>query len=319
MKTFEDRDGISQHDEFQAWRDANPDGMFLNFVTQLSTNLHGAQCGHLGSTDWMADSDGTNSLTRKRKVCADSEDKLFAWAKASRVSVEPCKHCMRDGFISSSPVGNRAGSEAPELQSHVNYWLVRGSPAENGAFEFIKRGERGPWRTKRPPRDWRAGDRLLFWASSPRRELIALGEFEGETGEVTSEGETLYNVHYLSDVAAHPLTLDELRNDHVLQGALFLKNGPAASVLRLTVAEGEHLHHVLTCRNPSMANVWPELSRADVGPLAIVPGALQTKLVQLLGTLIRRAAAHGPERWGGYRLWLGRTIECRLDRNSDDK
>jgi hypothetical protein len=83
----------------------------------------------------------------------------------------------------------------------VNYWLVRGSPAENGDFSFMKAGKSDQWRTKRPPRNWQPGDRLLFWATAPRLELIALGEFHGESGQRTPEGETLYNVRYLTAVA----------------------------------------------------------------------------------------------------------------------
>lgn len=139
----------------------------------------------------------------------------------------------------------------------MNYWMVRGSPAENGDFSFIKPGSRGQWRTKLPPRKWKHGDRLLFWASSPRRELIALGEFEGETGKYTEDGELLYNVRYLTAVATRPITMEELRNDTVLENAIFLKKGPAASVLRLTAAEGEHLYRLLGSKNSDMA-IWSD-------------------------------------------------------------
>lgn len=142
----------------------------------------------------------------------------------------------------------------------VNYWMVRGSPAENGTFSFIKAGARGQWRTKLPPRSWKQGDRLLFWASSPRRELIALGEFEGETGKYTKDDELLYNVYYLTTVAARPIAMEELRKDAVLENAIFLKKGPAGSVLRLTPAEGEHLYRLLGSKNAAIAGVWPDIS-----------------------------------------------------------
>jgi len=142
----------------------------------------------------------------------------------------------------------------------VNYWMVRGSPAENGTFSFIKPGASGQWRTKLPPRSWKKGDRLLFWASSPRRELIALGEFEGETGKYTEDDELLYNVRYLTKVAARPIAMEELRKDAVLESAIFLKKGPAASVLRLTPAEGEHLYRLLGSKNPAIAAIWPDIA-----------------------------------------------------------
>lgn len=146
----------------------------------------------------------------------------------------------------------------------MNYWLVRGSPAENGDFGFIREGVLDQWRTKRPPRNWQLGDRLLFWASSPRLELISLGEFHGETGQSTPEGQLLYNVRYLTAVVDQPLRLAELRADVALQDAIFLKNGPASSVIRLSNNEGEHMYRLLLSRNGSVGAIWPELNAREV-------------------------------------------------------
>ena len=109
----------------------------------------------------------------------------------------------------------------------MNYWLVRGSPFENGSFPFVQPNARHQWRTKRPPRSWQVADRLLFWASSPRLELIALGLFEGETGEQTPDNEEIYNVRYLTAVVDSPLTLAELRTDPMLKNANFSKKWPS--------------------------------------------------------------------------------------------
>lgn len=99
LTSFHDQDGFSQHAAFQAWRETNANGVFLTIATSKLANLHGAQCQHLGSTDWPAD---VHSLTKKRKVCATSEVELLAWTKATRLAVQPCHHCLRDGYISFS-------------------------------------------------------------------------------------------------------------------------------------------------------------------------------------------------------------------------
>jgi len=141
----------------------------------------------------------------------------------------------------------------------VNYWIVRGDPAQNDNFAFMQPGHSGRWRTKKPPRSWTAGDRFLFWASSPQLELIALGEFLGETGKLNDEGETLYNLRYLTRTAARPLGITELRADPALADAIFLKRGPAASVLRLSENEGEHLYRLLISRNDTFRGIWPDV------------------------------------------------------------
>lgn len=145
----------------------------------------------------------------------------------------------------------------------MNYWVVRGDPTQNSDFDFMKSGRTGRWRTKKPPRSWNSGDRLLFWASSPQLELFGLGEFRGETGERSRDGETFYNVQYLTPIAEQPLGIAELRADPALAGAIFLKRGPATSVVRLSVDEGEHLYRLLTTRNPAFRGIWPDIETAD--------------------------------------------------------
>lgn len=164
----------------------------------------------------------------------------------------------------------------------MNYWLVRGSPAENSDFGFMKPGEPHQWRTKRPPRNWQLGDRLLFWASSPRLELISLGEFHGETGQHAPEGQVLYNVRYLTAVVDRPLRLPELRADAALQDAIFLKKGPASSVVRLSNSEGEHMYRLLLSQNSSIGGIWPDLEAREAALPDIDDSALEgeRRLVQ---------------------------------------
>lgn len=135
-------------------------------------------------------------------------------------------------------------------------WLIRGRPAENGDFSFIRANREDAWRTRQAPHHkWVVGDRVFFWASSPWRALIGVGEFLGEKGEDPDEG-TIYQVRYLADKVAHPIPLARLRAEVALQDAIFLKNGPATSVVRLTQVEGRHLYQLLMAYNPELGDVW---------------------------------------------------------------
>lgn len=93
---FHDTPNQSQHDAFQAWRAANPDGFFLTFKTRSKANLHVSTCHHLGSEDWTREETG-DSLTVKRKVCCHHARTLEAWAAAQGLHVHHCLDCLGAG------------------------------------------------------------------------------------------------------------------------------------------------------------------------------------------------------------------------------
>jgi len=143
------------------------------------------------------------------------------------------------------------------------YWVVRFSPKDplqGDAERFI-----GPassetrWRTNKPPKDWRAGDRIFFWESSPAKRLVALGSLVSTNRGVSSDGERVYEVRYLTPVMPHPVPLDDLRKDPIAGTASFLKRGPAQSVLRLRVEEAERMYRMLNERNDRKAACWPDI------------------------------------------------------------
>lgn len=143
----------------------------------------------------------------------------------------------------------------------MNYWLVRGRPRDNDNFAFVRQGARVRWHTRQPPADWRRGDRLLFWASSPQKALIAIGSFEGVVTRAPAEGETVYRVSYRSGVASSPVHIDELRGDIALANAIFLKSGPARSVVRLTPSEGKRLYQLLREASPEIGDAWSDVPK----------------------------------------------------------
>lgn len=88
------------------------------------------------------------------------------------------------------------------------------------------------WMTRKPPAGWKSGDRLLFWKSSPAREMVGLGELVSV--EKPQRGNTHFHVRYLTDALQNSLGIGELRRDPQLRRATFLKAGPAMTVFRLS-------------------------------------------------------------------------------------
>ncbi len=136
VEELQDRKGRIHHDAFQAWRQRNPDGLFLTMETAVKANLHGVRCQHLGSTDWLYDANDRRSLTKKRKVLGGVKGSLNSWAEGNSVEVHLCYHCVRDGFISESffeesRLEAASPHEAMEGLTHEATVLTRG---RNGAL-----------------------------------------------------------------------------------------------------------------------------------------------------------------------------------------
>ncbi len=96
---YQDRKGLVAHKQFQGWRQQHPNGYYLTFSTKAKATLHGATaCMHPGNVYWMPqdmkESRGAaTSLTKKRKVCAESESELLNFAKERGVEIARCAHC----------------------------------------------------------------------------------------------------------------------------------------------------------------------------------------------------------------------------------
>lgn len=117
VRVYFDRDEVSVHDEFQAWRTEHQNGVFLSLKSRTRAKLHGARCQHLGSgPPYFTLSDGFGSLTKKQKVCG-SEAELSAWAKKKGVTVVACQHCLRDKLCRNSSV--QAGVDNIRLPEEI--------------------------------------------------------------------------------------------------------------------------------------------------------------------------------------------------------
>jgi predicted restriction endonuclease len=97
---FHDKLQTNAHRLFQAWREVNPSGYFINCKGPKNSLLHDASCSHLGDTNWESDED---SLTDKRKICARTISELRDWAAKHQLTFGECRHCKRRGLDDKSP------------------------------------------------------------------------------------------------------------------------------------------------------------------------------------------------------------------------
>lgn len=98
---FIDLPGQKFHDRFQDWRrehQTRRNACFLAFHGKNKAFLHAVDCWHTGSIDWdgyrvKGNKKWLFSLTKNRKVCADSLNQLLSWAAQENISVSRCSHC----------------------------------------------------------------------------------------------------------------------------------------------------------------------------------------------------------------------------------
>ena len=123
------------HEEFQRWRKQHPSGIFLTLETKSKANLHGTQCQHLGSMEWLVeDGTGSNSLTKKLKALDDGLDSLNEWARRRSVTIHPCLHCLRDKLIDKSFFVEELPSS--QLAESFQAWLIESGTTEKTAKNY---------------------------------------------------------------------------------------------------------------------------------------------------------------------------------------
>ena len=90
--------------------------------------------------------------------------------------------------------------------------------------------------------------------------MVGLAELVSPDTGQNENGETLFEVRYLTHRFAVMPTIKELRQVPVVGNASFLKSGPATTVLKLTHEQGEALYQFLSVRNPDCARIWPDIA-----------------------------------------------------------
>ena len=114
---FYDQENRTVHSQFQKWRRHHPTGFFLAFGARRRARLHAALCPHSGDVRWTFEQTG-ESLTTRRKVCADKKESLLALAAREGVQVAHCADCLR-----GSPAGK---ADKPSIRALTafswGYW-----------------------------------------------------------------------------------------------------------------------------------------------------------------------------------------------------
>ncbi len=91
VESFKDSARGNAHDDFQRWREKNPNGFFLNRKPQSRAMLHRTHCGHV--EDPARELSGDWNLTANEKVCAPTIPTLEEWAEDNYVEVSVCSDC----------------------------------------------------------------------------------------------------------------------------------------------------------------------------------------------------------------------------------
>jgi predicted RNA-binding protein with PUA-like domain len=140
----------------------------------------------------------------------------------------------------------------------MRFWIVKGNPSRNDLDTMLAPGKVEPWVTRKPPRDWAAGDGIFFWKSAPALRLVGLGRIESVRG-IDDDGNSWFDLRYLTGPLEVPLTLGELRADTVVGDASFLKAGAAGTVFQVTDVQARHLLRQLAKSNHALRGFdWHE-------------------------------------------------------------
>lgn len=125
------------------------------------------------------------------------------------------------------------------------------------------------WHTAKPPTTWQVSDRLLCWESSPGLRLVGLAELSNAHVRINDDGETLFEVKYLTRILQSAPTIDELREIPVVKDASFLKSGPATTLQSISFEQAMALIRLVHGKNPELEPVWQDVDLNVYG--SIIP------------------------------------------------
>ena len=139
----------------------------------------------------------------------------------------------------------------------MNFWVVKGRPAENNFDAMLVPDEEQAWRTQKPlPKQITKGDVVFIWASFPQLEFVGISQFQSSLEEKDEKGNNKFLLKYLSHRLINPIGIEALRADTMLNKnsvPSFLKAGAAGTIFPLSMQQGERIHSLLLVNNPSIA------------------------------------------------------------------
>src|SRR5262245_51426056 len=103
-------------------------------------------------------------------------------------------------------------------KSQVHYWIIKGRPRDNNFEDWLASRVDDTWRTGKPPKSWSPGDRLFFWEASPASRVVGLGRLKEIRKKKNKDGDSLFDVEYLTRPLANRPSINELRLNTKLIG-----------------------------------------------------------------------------------------------------
>lgn len=134
----------------------------------------------------------------------------------------------------------------------MNYWIIKARPDRNDVRRLPSAGKLDMWYTTRLPQDWSQDDLLLVWAGAPMLRIIAIADLMRPDAGFR-QGYNHFLIKYRTGFLDGP-GLRELRSDHIVRSASFLKAGPSGTVFPLTPKQGRHLLELLQDQGQPIAN-----------------------------------------------------------------
>ena len=279
ISEFSDALQKNAHSLFQNWRLKNPKGFFLTSKSRTSYFLHHVGCNHIGDPFW---SDKSISLTSKLKICSLSSKELLTWLNKREFSNKICKDCIDSqdprhlnptdsskqavqGWIKPH---DQAVKPIKKSSENCSYWVIKGNPRMNNWGDMLAPGSQSTWRTARPPKNWKKGDRIFCWESTPSLCMIGFAEIANLNKGRDEYDDYLFDVRYLSTPLDYKPSLSELRSIEDLSQCTFLKVGPATTVFPITYDQASIIYQLIFQKSHIKQNIWPDLL---AGPIVEVP------------------------------------------------
>jgi hypothetical protein len=150
-------------------------------------------------------------------------------------------------------------------------WVIKSRSPEDELSKAIAIGNKEPWPTMRPPKDWSIGDHLFIWAGSPTLRVVGLGILDNIRSKRSKRDETWFDVAYTTNYFRRSPRIKELRKDPILGKTSFLKQGPAGTVFPLTDKQADKLLQVISKFDPDIQLSWKVGIEEHVQPPSVKP------------------------------------------------
>lgn len=148
----------------------------------------------------------------------------------------------------------------------MQYWVLKAKPTDYSYADELQPGREEHWYNVLASDGLEVGDRLFFWASSPRLRVAGLGIVTKTVGNKP------LRVRYLTGQLDQMLGIEVLKANPILKGATFLQAGKYGTAFPLTAEQAKEIYRIVTDQNPGnkIWKDWPTTTEfADIEAEAI--------------------------------------------------